>query len=141
MASPPKLTLWGVGTSRTIRAHWAMAELGLAYARSTRGPVRRRPRNSPRSIHDKRFGCFKTTISALVKAQPSSLISRGLIRKGEHRLSPTATSPIFTVRAVTLFSSRPERQLQVAPATDLRPSEIGIGQSPEGRAGNSIVRD
>jgi glutathione S-transferase len=31
MASAPKLTLWGVGTSRTIRAHWAMAELGLEY--------------------------------------------------------------------------------------------------------------
>src|SRR5438445_5411346 len=26
-----KLILWGAGTSRTIRAHWAMHELGLAY--------------------------------------------------------------------------------------------------------------
>jgi glutathione S-transferase len=26
-----KLVLWGVGTSRTIRAHWAMHELGLHY--------------------------------------------------------------------------------------------------------------
>ena len=25
------LLLWGVGTSRTLRAHWALAELGLAY--------------------------------------------------------------------------------------------------------------
>ena len=25
------LTVYGVGTSRTLRAHWAMAELGLAY--------------------------------------------------------------------------------------------------------------
>jgi glutathione S-transferase len=25
------LILWGVGTSRTIRPHWALAELGLAY--------------------------------------------------------------------------------------------------------------
>jgi glutathione S-transferase len=31
MAVAPNLTLWGVGTSRTIRAHWAMQELGLAY--------------------------------------------------------------------------------------------------------------
>jgi glutathione S-transferase len=31
MPAPPRLTLWGVGTSRTVRAHWAMAELGLAY--------------------------------------------------------------------------------------------------------------
>lgn len=26
-----KLILWGAGTSRTIRAHWALHELGLAY--------------------------------------------------------------------------------------------------------------
>ncbi len=25
------LTLWGVGTTRTIRAHWALHELGLQY--------------------------------------------------------------------------------------------------------------
>ena len=31
MTVAPDLTLWGVGTSRTIRAHWAMHELGLAY--------------------------------------------------------------------------------------------------------------
>ena len=31
MQGAPRLTLWGVGTSRTVRAHWAMAELGLAY--------------------------------------------------------------------------------------------------------------
>jgi len=25
------LVLWGVGTSRTLRAHWALRELGLDY--------------------------------------------------------------------------------------------------------------
>jgi len=29
--APPRLVLWGVGTSRTLRAHWALHELGLAY--------------------------------------------------------------------------------------------------------------
>jgi len=38
MASAPNLTLWGVGTSRTIRAHWAMAELGLRYETRAIGP-------------------------------------------------------------------------------------------------------
>ena len=28
---PNDLTLWGVGTSRTIRAHWMLLELGLDY--------------------------------------------------------------------------------------------------------------
>lgn len=29
----PSLILWGVGTSRTLRAHWALYELGLKYER------------------------------------------------------------------------------------------------------------
>jgi len=30
---PRRLVLWGVGTSRTLRAHWALHELGLHYER------------------------------------------------------------------------------------------------------------
>ena len=29
--TPRRLVLWGVGTSRTLRAHWALRELGLDY--------------------------------------------------------------------------------------------------------------
>jgi glutathione S-transferase len=32
------LVLWGVGTSRTIRPHWALAELGLKYETRAIGP-------------------------------------------------------------------------------------------------------
>ena len=38
MAEAPNLTLWGVGTSRTIRAHWAMHELNLPYTTKPIGP-------------------------------------------------------------------------------------------------------
>ncbi len=38
MSATPNLTLWGVGTSRTIRPHWAMHELGLAYKTKPIGP-------------------------------------------------------------------------------------------------------
>jgi len=38
MNTIPNLTLWGVGTSRTIRPHWAMHELGLAYETKPIGP-------------------------------------------------------------------------------------------------------
>jgi len=38
MKATPNLTLWGVGTSRTIRPHWAMHELGLAYQTKPIGP-------------------------------------------------------------------------------------------------------
>jgi glutathione S-transferase len=36
--STTALTLWGAGTSRTIRAHWAMHELGLSYTVKPIGP-------------------------------------------------------------------------------------------------------
>lgn len=38
MTGAPDLTLWGVGTSRTIRAHWAMHELDLPYTTKPIGP-------------------------------------------------------------------------------------------------------
>src|SRR6202048_290318 len=38
MGAAPDLTLWGVGTSRTIRPHWAMHELGLSYTTKPIGP-------------------------------------------------------------------------------------------------------
>jgi glutathione S-transferase len=38
MSGAPDLTLWGVGTSRTIRAHWAMYELDLPYKSIPIGP-------------------------------------------------------------------------------------------------------
>jgi glutathione S-transferase len=38
MAGTPDLTLWGVGTSRTVRPHWAMFELGLPYKVKPIGP-------------------------------------------------------------------------------------------------------
>src|SRR6266581_4462681 len=38
MGKAPNLVLWGVGTSRTVRPHWAMHELGLAYETRPIGP-------------------------------------------------------------------------------------------------------
>src|SRR5258708_20072086 len=38
MGATPALTLWEVETSRTIRPHWAMHELGLSYKTKPIGP-------------------------------------------------------------------------------------------------------
>ena len=38
MIGSPNLTLWGVGTSRTVRPHWALHELGLPYKTQPIGP-------------------------------------------------------------------------------------------------------
>lgn len=38
MGEGPQLTLWGAGTSRTVRAHWALHELDLPYISKPIGP-------------------------------------------------------------------------------------------------------
>jgi glutathione S-transferase len=38
MSAAPALVLWGVGTSRTVRPHWAMHELALPYETRAIGP-------------------------------------------------------------------------------------------------------
>lgn len=59
MTATPTLTLWGVGTSRTIRPHWAMHELGAdrldfqdisALIAEKHG--RERTRHHPRQVED-----------------------------------------------------------------------------------------
>jgi len=37
----PHLILWGVGTTRTIRPHWVLHELGLEYESVLAKPRRR----------------------------------------------------------------------------------------------------
>lgn len=39
MTDPSHRILWGIGTARTLRAHWALAELGLPYRSN---PIRTR---------------------------------------------------------------------------------------------------
>ena len=82
-----KLVLWGAGTSRTIRAHWAMHELGLAYERR---PIQARsgetktpeyttlnPRQKMPLLQDGDF--------ASARARPSSPIFRRPIRPASGR--------------------------------------------------------
>ena len=84
MPAPPRLTLWGVGTSRTVRAHWAMHELDLPYRTKPIGP---------------RTGETKTAeYTALNPRQKVPLLQDGDFRIGESAaivayLSGTYSSP------------------------------------------------
>ncbi len=63
MSASPDLTLWGVGTSRTIRPHWAMHELGLALQNEADRTADRRDQDRrihASSIHVKRSHCCRT---------------------------------------------------------------------------------
>jgi len=94
MSATPDLTLWGAGTSRTIRAHWAMHELGLSYKVKPIGPrtgetktaeyTRLNPRQKIPLLQD---GAFCIGESAAIVAYLSRMYStpeRSLIPEAPH---------------------------------------------------------
>src|SRR5216683_181618 len=82
MGAAPDLTLWGVGTSRTARPHWAMYELGLSYRTNPIGPrtgetktaeyTRLNPRQKVPLLQD---GDFRIGESAAIVAYLSRMYS------------------------------------------------------------------
>ena len=90
--------LWGVGTSRTIRAHWALRELGLAY--------------EPRAIQA-RTGETKTAeYTAINPRQKIPLLQDGDITLGE-------SAAIIAYLART-YSTRERRLLPDTPASEAK---------------------
>ncbi len=96
MDATPNLTLWGVGTSRTIRPHWAMHELGLAYKTKPIGPrtgetktaeyTKLNPRQKIPLLQD---GDFCIGESAAIVAYLSRMLFHdgALADSGNHRVS------------------------------------------------------
>jgi glutathione S-transferase len=97
MAAAPNLVLWGVGTSRTVRAHWAMHELGLAYNTRAIGP---------------RTGETKTAeYTALNPRQKIPLLQDGDFRIGESAAIVAYLSRTYSTAEVSLI---PESQRDYA---------------------------
>jgi len=97
MAAAPNLVLWGVGTSRTVRAHWAMHELGLAYVTRAIGP---------------RTGETKTPeYTALNPRQKIPLLQDGDFRIGESAAIVSYLSRTYSTAEVSLI---PESQRDYA---------------------------
>lgn len=97
MTAAPALTLWGVGTKRTVRAHWAMHELGLSY--QTR-PI------SPRT------GETKTAeFTALSPRQKIPLLQDGDFSIGESAAIVAYLSRAYSTPATALI---PEGQREYA---------------------------
>ncbi|MDE5460285.1 glutathione S-transferase family protein [Bradyrhizobium sp. CSS354] len=88
MGDSPDLTLWGVGTSRTVRPHWAMHELGLPYEIKPIGP---------------RTGETKT--AEYTKLNPRQKIP--LLQDGDFRIGESAAIVAYLSR----MYSTPERAL------------------------------
>jgi glutathione S-transferase len=97
MADAPNLILWGVGTSRTIRPHWAMHELNLAYTTRPIGP---------------RTGETKTPeYTALNPRQKIPLLQDGDFSIGESPAIVAYLSKTYATPDCTLI---PERQREYA---------------------------
>jgi glutathione S-transferase len=97
MGAAPDLTLWGVGTSRTLRPHWAMHELGLPY--------RTRPIGA-------RTGETKTAeYTALNPRQKVPLLQDGDFRIGESPAIVAYLSHTYSTPERTLI---PESQREYA---------------------------
>lgn len=85
----PNLTLWGVGTSRTVRPHWAMAELGLKYETCAIGPrtgetktaeyTRLNPRQKVPLLQDGDFAIGESAAIVAYLSQTYSTPDRSLI--------------------------------------------------------------
>lgn len=88
MSDNPDLTLWGVGTSRTVRPYWAMHELALAYRIKPIGP---------------RTGETKT--AEYTKLNPRQKIP--LLQDGDFRIGESAAIVAYLSR----MYSTPERAL------------------------------
>ena len=71
MAGAPDLTLWGVGTSRTVRPHWAMFELGLPYKVKPIGPRTGETKTEEYTAEDFRFTTKGNDLYAIELAWPS----------------------------------------------------------------------
>ncbi len=85
----PPLVLWGCSTSRTLRAHWALAELGLDYEHRPIGP---------------RTG--ETQTEEFTKLNPRQKIP--LLQDGELRLAESAAIVNYVRAAQANFFTRPE---------------------------------
>lgn len=97
MATSPNLTLWGAGTSRTVRPHWAMYELGLSYESKPIGP---------------RTGETKTAeYTALNPRQKIPLLQDGDFRIGESAAIVAYLSRTYSTAEKTLI---PEAQRDYA---------------------------
>src|ERR1700680_2916280 len=77
-----KLILWGAGTSRTIRPHWAMHELGLAYDK--------------RPIQSRSGETLTAEYTALNPRQKIPLLQDGDFTIGESAALISSLSPTFS---------------------------------------------
>jgi len=93
MNTSPGLILWGVGTGRTVRPHWAMHELGLSYETRAIGP---------------RTGETKTAeYTALNPRQKVPLLQDGDFRIGESAAIVAYLSRTYSTRENALIPETP----------------------------------
>ena len=114
MNATPKLTLWGVGTNRTIRPHWAMHELGLVYETKPIGPrtgetktaeyTKLNPRQKVPLLQDGDFCIGESAAIVAYLSRTYSTVERSLIPEANREYAAWLEWCFFIVAELDLTS-------------------------------------
>ena len=137
MNATPNLTLWGVGTSRTIRPHWAMHELGLAYTTKPIGPrtgetktaeyTKLNPRQKIPLLQDGDFSIGESAAIVAYLSRMYSTTERSLIPETTREYAAWLEWCFFIVAeldSTSLYVMRRHRADALGPIYGLRPRSL-----------------
>ena len=137
MGAAPELTLWGVGTSRTIRAHWAMHELALPYTTKPIGPrtgetktaeyTRLNPRQKVPLLQDGDFCIGESAAIVAYLSQTYSSPERTLVPKTQREYAAWLEWCFFIVTeldSTSLYVMRRHRADALGPIYGVAPEVV-----------------
>ena len=137
MNATPKLTLWGVGTNRTIRPHWAMHELGLVYETKPIGPrtgetktaeyTKLNPRQKVPLLQDGEFCIGESAAIVAYLSRTYSTVERSLIPEANREYAAWLEWCFFIVAeldSTSLYVMRRHRADALGPIYGIAPEVV-----------------
>ncbi len=137
LRAAPDLTLWGVGTSRTVRPHWAMYELGLPYQTKAIGPrtgetktteyTRLNPRQKVPLLQDGDFCIGESAAIVAYLSQTYSTPDRSLIPEAPREYAVWLEWCFFVVAeldSTSLYVMRRHRADALGPIYGIAPEVV-----------------
>jgi glutathione S-transferase len=137
MNATPKLTLWGVGTNRTIRPHWAMHELGLVYETKPIGPrtgetktaeyTKLNPRQKVPLLQDGDFCIGESAAIVAYLSRTYSTVERSLIPEANREYAAWLEWCFFIVAeldSTSLYVMRRHRADALGPIYGIAPEVV-----------------
>lgn len=137
MSAAPDLTLWGVGTSRTVRPHWALRELDLAYKTKPIGPrsgetktaeyTKLNPRQKVPMLQDGDFSIGESAAIVAYLSRTYSTPDKALIPEGKQQFAQWLEWCFFIVTeldSTSLYVMRRHRADALGPIYGVAPEVV-----------------